>query len=141
MELLVRVTDKVHPDPVRSAKLTKRGDVIAWHPDGADWGAREIDNPEWRILSVPGLTEAEADGLVAAEPGRNVGAASPPARLRHVRLDLDRLDRLEGGKIRAPRTATAVDCVVGLEHVRAVRELKPPVFDAGVIGHRDNVIG
>jgi len=66
MELLIRVKDTTNPDPVLDLECSKRGDVIAAKPDGWAWGARELDNPDWRIIRVP-ITPEEARALVEPE--------------------------------------------------------------------------
>lgn len=91
-ELLVRVVDKTNPDPVFDAKLSKRGDVIAVCPDGWKWGVEEIANPDWRIISVPGVDPDDFSGLLAAEPETNPNEPSRMLQFRAFRLDLDHDD-------------------------------------------------
>lgn len=90
MQLLVRVVDKTSNDSSKNYELTKRGDVIAAKPDGADWGMLELTNPEWRIISVPDMSEAQANALLVPE--------TPPlnnprqiCRKRAFKVDVDSL--------------------------------------------------
>jgi hypothetical protein len=88
MELLVRVVDKRSDDKVNDIMLTKRGDVIVVKPDGHDWTERERTYPEWRILRLPDMTEAEAYSFISPQKPTD-------AKLRFVlaprakRIDLD----------------------------------------------------
>lgn len=66
-ELLVRVKDKVSPDPYRDVKLTKRGDVIVVMPDGWAWSSEERTNPDWRIFKWPSESIANASALLSPE--------------------------------------------------------------------------
>lgn len=86
MELLVRVKDKIGSDVYHDVKLTKRGHVIVVKPDGHDWGARELDNPDWRIIRIPGISEAEATAMLAEEPGLDTNRMK---QRRAFKLDLD----------------------------------------------------
>lgn len=125
MELLVRVVDKRDfKDPVMDAKLTKAGDVIAVKEDGSDWGLEELKNPEWRIVRVPGMKESEAFSLMQPELPPTLDKEYPLLRKRALRLDLAKLDSLEGGKLLAGKT-DAVAAVVPLE--AAVAEKEPVV--------------
>ena len=90
MQLLVRVVDRISKDPTRNLQLTKRGDVIAVKPDDADWGTEELTNPEWRIISVPDMTAAEAAALMTQELPP-LGNPGQPVMKRAFRLDLDAL--------------------------------------------------
>lgn len=91
-ELLVRVVDKTHPDPVFDTKLSKRGDVIAVQPDGWRWGVEEVANLDWRIVCVPGVDPEDLSGLLASEPETNPNAPSRMLQLRAFKLDLDHGD-------------------------------------------------
>lgn len=137
MELLVRIIDKRDlKDPVKDAQLTKAGDVIAFHEDGADWGVMELKNPEWRIVSVPGMSLLEAEALTAPELPPTLDKEYPMLRKRHMKLDLATLDELEAGKVLAPKTdkgdpktpadvkALAVDAQLSKENVQSCMVVK-----------------
>lgn len=54
-EILIRVIDKTHPDPVEDVLCTKRGDVLAVQEDGWLWGTGDQSNPDWRIIKLPNI--------------------------------------------------------------------------------------
>lgn len=149
MELLVRVVDKAHPDdPVKHHQLTKAGDVIHYWPDGHDWGHEELTNPDWRVVRVPGLTEAEAEALVAAELPVVRGGVGQVLRKRGLRLDLAELDRRHGGAVLGRRRAHQAasfapeelrkrhrhDCECDAAHVRELVAVKAPQPDPHTAG-------
>lgn len=86
MEFLIRVRDKVGSNIYHDVKLTKRGHVIVAMPDGHDWGLQELTNPDWRIVRVPGISEAEAGAMLAPEPGLEVNRM---LQRRAFKIDLD----------------------------------------------------
>ncbi len=96
-ELLVRRTDKTHPDPYMDAKQTKRGDVICVQPDGWPWGTKELANPDWIILLVPGVSPEDLSGLLAAEPETNPAQPSRMLQPRAFKLDLDHSEITKAG--------------------------------------------
>lgn len=109
MELLVRIADKRdEKDPVKDARLTKAGDVLAFHEDGADWGVMEVKNPEWRIVRVPKLSQEEAEALIAPELPPTLDKDYPLLRKRAMRLDVARLDALENGVMLADKALESV---------------------------------
>jgi hypothetical protein len=130
VELLVRVVDKDG-----SSLLGKRGDVIVCCPDGWAWSPAELTNPDWRILSVPNLPQAEADSLTAPEAGDR---AVNVMRKRGMSLDLDglpagtkaRLDAVRSGHVTLPLAA-----------LRAARKVKAQLRRDDVLGPRENVLG
>lgn len=143
MELLVRIVDKPKSgDAVVDAQRTTAGDVIAAKPDGHFWGREEVANPEWRIIRVPGMGEAEADALLSGELPRAF-APNRMLRKRGVKLDVSQLDALAGGAIMAERSATqrGVAAVVTREQIVACRSVKTPLSDPNIVGPRKAVIG
>ena len=137
MELLVRIVDRVNDqDPSLNAQLTKAGDVIAFHEDGADWGLMEVKNPEWRIVRVPGMTLTEAEALTAPELPPTLDKEYPLLRKRAMKLDLGTLDALEAGKVLDPKEnkgdpmtpaevkAVAVDATLAVANVLSCMVLK-----------------
>jgi len=119
-ELLVRIVDKVNPDFYLNCGCTKRGHVIAAHPDGWAWGREERANPEWRILMVPDLSLNDVSVFLA--PERNVNPRHPSRTLqrRAFKIDLDAL----------PSTLTAAA-------VLAAKVPCPPIADPAVVGLGD----
>tara|TARA_R110000782_G_scaffold33659_14_gene81006 strand:- start:1057 stop:1767 length:711 start_codon:yes stop_codon:yes gene_type:complete len=67
MELLVRVVNQPSNNREEHCKRAHRGDVISAKPDGWDWTDRELSAPQWRILKMPTLLQAEADALLSSE--------------------------------------------------------------------------
>ena len=60
-ELLIQVIDTTNDDVYRNYQCLKRGDVIDVVPDGWKWSQRELTNPNWRIIKLPGV---EVDAVV-----------------------------------------------------------------------------
>lgn len=54
-ELLVRVVER----PNANKQHLSKGHVVTTRPDGAYWSKKERSNPDWRIISVPGLSKEE----------------------------------------------------------------------------------
>ena len=129
MELLIRVVDRASDDPARHAHLTKAGDVIAWHEDGADWGREERVNPHWRVVRVPGLAVAEAESLVAPELPRGPAAHEFILRSRGMTVDLAAI-----GLGRLPGDRTFPDLVVDAGTFRAAMSVKGPVPHPDLLG-------
>lgn len=107
MQLLVRIVDRISDDPDKNVQLTKAGDVIAFKPDGSDWGLMELTNPEWRIIQVD-ITEVEAEALVAPELPPDLDGEYI-LRKRQMKLDLDTLDTLTGGAILSSKVVKPVE--------------------------------
>lgn len=95
-ELLVRVVDKIGDDIFKDAALTKRGDVIVVCPDGWPWGSEELSNPEWRIISVPDMTEIEANAMTTREIGDR--SVQNVLQERAFKFDLDSLPQAHKAK-------------------------------------------
>lgn len=85
-ELLVRIQDRKGFDPILNALALRPGDVVAVCPDDWKWTPAEIENPDWRIIKMPGLdVEALGDLLIPAH------TSTPDSELlakRAVKLDL-----------------------------------------------------
>jgi hypothetical protein len=61
-ELVVRITDKAGANP----QTDQIGDIIAARDDGFQWGSRDLSNPQWRVVSLPGVpVEDYTDCLVS----------------------------------------------------------------------------
>lgn len=139
MELLIRIVDKVNPTSAElDSKCMKAGDVIAIKPGGSDWGVQEILNPEWRIIRVPGLSQAEIDALLAPELPPTLDEEYPLLRKRAMKLDLDALDIKENGDIKKVKVAKdpknkedikamAIDANVKLTSVQDTKVVKVPL--------------
>jgi hypothetical protein len=106
-EMLVRVIDKVHPDPYTDANhCTKRGDVIVIFEDGHEWGRSEIDDPQYTIVKVPKVPAALAEGFVAPEVDTDHQHPSRMLQARAFKFNLeatpDDFFSLMAAKIRKP---------------------------------------
>jgi hypothetical protein len=88
-EWLIRVVDKVNDDPVLDAQCMKRGDVVVVCPDGWQWSQAELDNPEWRVLKCPGITETEAASFLVRELETDPQSPSRFLRRRAFAVDLE----------------------------------------------------
>lgn len=87
-EVLIRTQDKTVPGDEKRAMRMQRGDVIVVMPDGWRWSERELTNPGWRLLRLPGLPpEAmielqvpvrDKDGVVIAKRARGIDLDSIP---------------------------------------------------------------
>lgn len=67
-EFLIKVSDNMHNDPVKSLRgCYKRGDIVVVMPDGHAWG-KEEGLPLFYIVKVPGLSVALVRNLLAGEP-------------------------------------------------------------------------
>lgn len=155
MDLLVRTIDKTSADPDQNLRLTKRGDVIAYHPPGSDWGVEELLYPEWFIVSVPDMSVAQAESFLQPEHPPT-DAPNQPVAARAVAIDLDALGiaPLAYGKsadpvpIPPPRDATydadqnvIPDAQSMASYVMAAKVVKPPTQPTNVIGPTTHVLG
>ncbi len=95
-ELLLRVVDKTHPDPILDASQTKAGDVIVVCDDNHPWGKQELTSPAWRILRVPGPKE-DYIGLLAPEPGDRLTNQMLQRRL--FKIDVSKMEAAESQAI------------------------------------------
>ena len=126
-EVLVRVVDKVSSDPYLDAQCTKRGDVIHVAPDGWSWGTKEIQNPDWRIVKLPNVSESDLAALLIPELHDDPQNPSRVLQRRAFKLDLDAL-QLDGGTSAATSTVSLVE-VMAMK-VRKARLSDPNVFEA-----------
>lgn len=143
MELLVRVVDKPRSGVAElDAKRTSAGDVIAYFPDGHQWGREELSNPDWRIVRVPGLSDIEAEALLTPELPTAFGAGRL-LRKRHHSVDLAALAALAGVSFSSARTAKRgrPDAVVATGHLKQNLSLKPALRDPRLVGPRVRRIG
>lgn len=139
MQLLVRVVDKISKDPDKNIQLTKRGDVIVIKKDGEEWGIEELKNPDWRIISVPDMTELEARALLSPEnpPLDNPNA---PVAKRAFRLNLDSDATLKSICDSARDVSVPADKLIktdiatDVSMIRSLKEMKPISADPKVIG-------
>lgn len=150
MQLLVRIVDKISDDKAKNIQLTKRGDVIVIKKDGEEWGIEELINPDWRIISVPDMTEVEAKALLTPEfpPSNN---PDKPVMLRAFKLDLDALIakgyKIDDARLLDKTAAEAlsnkivVDTLAPKVDVADVKTLKPIPPDPKVIGPTETIIG
>lgn len=112
-----------------------RGDVIEVLPDGHVFSKREDENPDWRIVQVPGVDPVKLASFVAPDVGFGDKEAEKESRVlrrRAFRIDLAALDALLNNPARRAELLTqpakAETLVLGL--VRAA----PVLVDPAVIG-------
>jgi len=114
-ELLVRVVDKVNAkDPDKDARCLKRGDVVVICEDGHQWSKRELANPSWRVIKLPGTNRREVQHLMYQEVGadRRVGMS------RAFKVDVDHISirsQVESAKEPVALQKAALDAVVVLK--------------------------
>lgn len=145
-ELLVAAVNSHNPDSVyQDTKLPKRGDVVAAREDGWPWGADELTDPAWRLLSIPGAPVQDFLGLLSPEP-----ATSPEELLRPNTLQY-RGWFLDDGAVDVPpdfaayiaddaRTDAIYRVPPGITLAQVVAK-RPAVADPAVIGDDPRVIG
>ena len=98
-ELYIRIEDKVHFDPVRDRRFSKRGDVITAHEDNWPWGLRELTGLSHRIVRISALPfDAEVIELLQEEVPINFDPEfstrawdDPLGHFRFININLDAL--------------------------------------------------
>lgn len=76
------VLDKVNQeDFYNNVRLPKRGDVICVVPDGWPWGTRDLSEPHWRILKLPGVPVEDLSYLINHETPSD--PQNPPKALQY----------------------------------------------------------
>lgn len=93
-ELLIRVVDKTHADPMKDVKLTKRGDVICVQEDNWPWSEAEKTNPDWRIFKWPSSTVSALNVFLTPELSTEPKTSEdmpddPMLQIRGFSLDVD----------------------------------------------------
>lgn len=130
-ELLVRVVDKINPDPYLNVGLTKRGDVIAVCPNGWNWGTAELSNPEWRIICLPNVTETEVASLLQPEVNTDPLNPSKMLQRRAFKLDLDHptlASEVSGKRNKSKHTLN-----INFGQVNSMKLAKPPIPDPNIL--------
>lgn len=130
-ELLVRVVDKVNTDPYLNVKLTKRGDVIAICPDNWGWGSEELSNTDWRIISLPNVTETQAASFLAAELDTDPLNPSKMLQRRGFKLDLDHPNisaEVSGKRIKQKHTLN-----LNFGQLNSMKKAKPAIQDPNIL--------
>jgi hypothetical protein len=87
MEMVIRVDPRPDDTADRRAMYLSRGDVIDIRADGWGWSAIELSNPAWRMIRVTGMTQIQADALLAGEADPE--ELKPRKLARIYRIDLD----------------------------------------------------
>jgi hypothetical protein len=87
-ELVIQMVDRVNPSSAKlDAGCLKRGDVIDICADGWEWSERELTNPNWRIIKLPGIPVETLLDLLEAQ----LAADRTFVRKRSRYLDIDSL--------------------------------------------------
>ncbi len=129
MQLLVVIEDCDSDHPVKHHELPKAGDVLHY---GEHWGTGDLSHDFWRIIDVPGLTEAEAKALIAPEQlPRN--AHEFIHRSRGMRLDLAKL-----GIDLKTRHESGIEPPISVDVLRSAMMLKERVPHPDVVGPVDS---
>lgn len=66
-EVLIQFVDKVPSTDPKYVENYRIGDVIDIKPDGWGWTPRELTNPSWRVIKLPGIDPALLDVLLGVE--------------------------------------------------------------------------
>ena len=66
MELLVRRLQKPNWSAQANGTGSWIGDVVTIHEDGWPWSQRELTNPEWLVVKVPGVPASQGAILLAS---------------------------------------------------------------------------
>lgn len=83
-EWLVKLTDNIHPDPIKDKSGSyKRGDVVVVKDDGWNWGTQE-GLPKFAVLKVTDRTERACLKYVESESD---GDDPVTRRLYHIVMD------------------------------------------------------
>ena len=112
MELLIHISGRINTDAVLNLKLPKIGDIVVAMPDGHDWTPLELSGPDFRVIKVPGMSQALADSLTAPEPPITLGGPTDKLRYRQFNIALPLLLATFG--IKASYTAAQVQTVATL---------------------------
>lgn len=68
-ELVVRIVDRPSVSKEKDARRSLAGDVIRIEPDGHSWGSGETGNPDWAIVSIPGVKVEAMQEYVRVDNG------------------------------------------------------------------------
>lgn len=80
MELLLNCVDKHPVVSMLHETGFQRGDVIDVKPDGSEWSASEMGNPDWILISA-NIVEIEAETLLEG------GRPGEPRFIRRLGVD------------------------------------------------------
>lgn len=67
MNILFCIRDDKTGSPYKWTKRAQAFDVICAKPTGYVWGLQELNNPNWRIMEIPQLTEQLVAKYLARE--------------------------------------------------------------------------
>jgi hypothetical protein len=129
-EMLVQVIDRSSPDPLIDCRCFKAGDVIVVCPDGWAWSDAELNNPEWRIVSVA-LPTDEAEAFAQDEAGDMI--QNPLLQIRGSNIDIDALPVAARLKMRGQRagTVTILPAVLRLARLIKARRANLQILGGG----------
>jgi hypothetical protein len=136
-EILVRVHNKVQPDPYLACKLFERGDVVVICTDGWVWSDEELTNPDWRIIKLPNVAVSQAEAFLGQELDTDPANPSRMLRRRAFLLDIDFADLPVAFKnwLRDDTRATPTRTVnYTPAQFLALKVAKTPLIDPNVIG-------
>ncbi len=106
-ELVVWKIDTHAADPYIDAQAWKKGDVICVMEDGHEFTKAERSNPDWLILSLPGVPASAAASFEAQEPETDPSRPNRMRQKRMHRLDLTKkvktLEQLMAARVKKPR--------------------------------------
>lgn len=105
-EILVKLSDNIHPDPTRDVGSYKRGMPVVVMPDGHPWGDEERP-PKFFVMKFPGVPVEDLLDYVAEEPGPVDGSILARRRWRFSvdELPRDMRRRIEQSGVMVVRTS------------------------------------
>lgn len=130
-ELLVRVVDKINSDFYLNCQCTKRGDVIVAQEDGWKWGKEELANPDWRIISMPGVPVNDVAGLLTPELPTDPKVTSRTLQRRAFKFNLN---AITADLTDASRATSIIAAPVAASDVASLIVAKPVIQDPTIIG-------
>jgi hypothetical protein len=142
-QLLFTVASMTSPDIYKDVGLHKRGDVIAVMPDKHVWSAKELSNPDWRIVHIPGVPVAVFEDLLMQETPNGPGTLHLTRQLRGRRLDVSDISIPAGVRdwLTDDTRAEPVRTIAARAIIDAINKAVDPVPDPAELGGSAHVIG
>lgn len=134
-EVVIAVSNQpLTGDPYKDRHRWERGCVLEIMPDGHQWSERELNNPKWRIIKLPGIAPRLLSQFIASDLGYGSEEAeklNPVLRRWAAKIDFDAVEAL----LQSPATrddiekrpVKALSLVLNLR--RQCAELQTPAAD------------
>lgn len=90
MKFILRVVDKINQGDIKlCVSCLKAGDMVVAVPDEHPWGTSDLNNPYWRIIDAPNLTESAAKTFLVGEIEDVPQRPNPLLQAREFMFDLN----------------------------------------------------